>query len=274
MNRTRALTGAVLVAGVLGAVTSAAPPAPPAPAGRGQAPAATPRSVAPTDFTGNWVSVITEDWRFRMVAPPVGDVGSVPVSNEGRMTTQSFDPARDVAAGEQCKAYGAAGIMRMPTRLRISWENDTTLKVETDAGTQVRLFQFGNVPAPAGGPQWQGHSVARWETMAEGQGQPGGGGGRGGAPALSGALRVVTTNLRPAYLQRNGVPYSSRTVLTESFDVVSDNADRWLILTTAVTDPVNLAQPYTTTTHFKKEPDGSKWSPRPCEVSQPIRGRG
>lgn len=269
MNRARALAGAILVAGVLGAVLSAQ--APQAPAGRGQAPPATPRSVAPTDFTGNWVSVITEDWRFRMVAPPVGDVGSVPVSPAGRMAAEAFDPAKDVAAGEQCRAYGAAGIMRMPTRLRISWDNDTTLKVETDAGTQVRLFQFGSVPAPTGGPQWQGHSVARWETMAEGQGQPA---GRGGAAPLSGGLRVTTTNLRPGYLQRNGVPYSGQTVLTESFDVVSDGGDRWLLLTTVVTDPANLAQPYATTTHFKKEPDGSKWSPRPCEVSQPIRGRG
>ena len=31
----------------------------------------------------------------------------------------------------------------MPTRLRITWQDDTTLKIETDAGTQTRLLRFG-----------------------------------------------------------------------------------------------------------------------------------
>jgi len=30
-------------------------------------------------------------------------------------------------------------------------------------------------------------------------------------------------------------------------------------------DPRYLNQPFITTTHFKREPDGSKWSPTPCE---------
>jgi hypothetical protein len=234
----------------------------------------TPRAQAPLDLTGTWVSVITEDWRFRMVTPPKGDFASLPLNDAGQKAGQAWDPAKDIAAGEQCRAYGAPGLMRLPTRLRISWENDTTLKVESDAGTQVRRFHFGT--APSGEPSWQGSSVARWETQPEGQGVApggGGGGGRGGGPALSGGLRVVTTNLRPGYLRRNGAPYSEKTVYTEFFDrVPGPNKESWLIVTSIVDDPTYLNQPYMNSTQFKLEPDASKFSPRPCEVTPPVAG--
>ena len=241
--------------------------------GRGQQPPQapqTPRAAAPIDLTGVWVAAVTEDWRFRMVTPPKGDFASLPLNPEGQRVGNLWDPAKDISAGDQCKAYGAPGLMRLPTRLRVSWENDTTLKVESDAGTQVRRFHFA--AAPAGEPSWQGSSVARWETQPEGQGVApgggGGGGGRGGAgPPLSGALKVVTNNLRAGYLRRNGAPYSAQAVYTEYFDrVPGPNKDSWLIVTSVVDDPTYLNQPYMNSTQFKLEPDASKFSPRPCEV--------
>lgn len=234
-----------------------------------------PQDAAPVDYTGYWVSLITEDWRHRMVTPPLGDTDSLPVSREGQMMADAWDPAADEAASEQCKAYGAAGLMRMPIRVLISWEDDTTLKLETDNGQQTRLFHFDQSAAPAGAPGWQGHSVARWETMREAQGLPAGGGGRGGggAPALSGGIEVVTTNMRPGYLRRNGVPYSAQTVMTEYFDAFSEpDGTTYLVISTTVEDPVYLNQPYITDTHFKKEPDGSKWMPRPCEITPIVEG--
>ncbi|MBI4265313.1 MAG: hypothetical protein HY657_13125, partial [Acidobacteria bacterium] len=150
--------------------------------GRGQQAPATPRAAAPVDLTGTWVSVITEDWRFRMLTPPKGDFASLPLNAEGQRVGNEWDPARDIAAGDQCKAFGAIGLMRMPTRLRISWQDDTTLKIEADNGTQTRLFHFRSaggpvLTAPAGeAPSWQGDSVAHWETQAEGSGVAGGGG--------------------------------------------------------------------------------------------------
>src|SRR5947207_4882713 len=142
--------------------------------GRGQPPA-TPRAGAPVDFTGYWVSIVTEDWRWRMVTPAKGDFASIPTNPAGVAEGQKWDPAKDEAAGEQCKSYGAAAIMRVPTRLHITWDNDTTLKIETDAGQQTRLFHFGEFQPPAGAPTWQGNSVATWEAS--------GGRGRGGPPA-------------------------------------------------------------------------------------------
>ena len=103
--------------------------------GRQGGPPPTPRAGALTDLTGYWVSLVTEDWRYRQFTPPKGDYTSVPINPAGRKIADAWDPAKDEAAGEQCKAYGAAGLMRMPTRVHITWQDDATLKLETDAGT-------------------------------------------------------------------------------------------------------------------------------------------
>ena len=117
-----------------------------APGGRqGGAPAGPPptaRSAAPVDVTGQWVSVVSEDWRWRMVTPPKGDFASIPLNAEGRKVAMAWDLDADNKAGNQCRAYGAAGLLRVPGRIRLSWQDDATLKLETDAGQQTRLFRF------------------------------------------------------------------------------------------------------------------------------------
>ena len=154
--------------------------------GRQGGPPATARSAAPVDLTGQWVSVVTEDWRYRMITAPKGDHPGLPLNAEGNRVANAWDPARDEAAGEQCKAYGAAGVMRAPGRLHVTWESDDSLKLETEAGTQTRLFTFGAVATAAGAPTWQGTSMAQWEVA-------GGGGrrGRGGMPVGDGSARAV-----------------------------------------------------------------------------------
>jgi hypothetical protein len=169
--------------------------------------------------------------------------------------------------------------MRLPVRLHVTWQDDVTLKMEIDNGTQTRLFHFdANSPAPSN-PEWQGFSLARWETAPEGQGLAPAAGGQGGGqnaqrgPGLSGSLRVSTTRLRPGYLRRNGVPYSGNATLTEFLDRTSEpNGDSWLIVTSIVDDPQYLTMPFMLTTHFKREPDGTKFQPRPCELTPPVTG--
>jgi len=244
--------------------------------GQGAAPQAAPnpRAGAPVDLTGYWVSAITEDWRFRMVTPPKGDFEAVPLNAEGTRVGKQWDPQKDIAAGEQCRAFGAAGIMRMPVRLHITWQDDTTLKIEIDNGNQVRLFRFDKSAQAPAQPEWQGFSSADWETVAQGQGLAAG--GRGGAqrPALSGSLKVITTHMKPGYVRRNGAPYSENAVLTEFFDRTQEpNGDSWLILTSLVDDPQYLQLPFMLTSHYKREADGSKFNPRPCEVTMPVVGK-
>src|SRR5438094_8731542 len=106
---------------------------------RGEAPQPpqTPRAMAPIDLTGYWVSIVTEDWRFRMVTPPKGDFASVlPLNGAGRAAADGWDPAKVEAAGDACKSYGVGNIMRVPGRLHITWQDANTLKIETDAGSQ------------------------------------------------------------------------------------------------------------------------------------------
>jgi hypothetical protein len=229
----------------------------------GGAPApSTPRASAPIDLTGYWVAVVNEDWRYRMVTPAKGEYGGIAITKEALQIVNSWDPAADEKAGEQCKSYGAGAVMRLPARLHITWQDDTTLRVDVDAGTQSRLFRFA--PGGPGGSQdpplrdgertWQGDSAAQWER----------GGGRGGPPA-GGSLTVVTKNMRAGYLRKNGVPYSADATVTEYFDLSPSPGGQMLVVTTVVDDRY-LIQPYIVSSHFKKEADGSKWDPTPCSA--------
>ena len=187
-----------------------------------QAPAGTtPRASAPFEPTGYWVAIISEDWRWRMITPAKGDFPSIPMSREGQRVAEAWDPAKDTAAGEQCRAYGAPGLMRGPTRLHITWQDDNTLKLESDYGTQTRLFRFGGTSSAQGARTWQGVSTAEW-IMA--------GGGRGRGAARRGSMKSVTTQLRPGYLRKNGVPYSASTVFTEYWDLHTEaNGDQYIV---------------------------------------------
>jgi hypothetical protein len=233
-----------------------APPVPPGPPG--PPPAAKPS--APIDLTGYWVAFVTEDWRLRMVTPPKGDYQNVPLNPEGRRVGDAWDPAADETAGNQCKSYGAAAIMRVPGRLHLTWQDDNTLQVDTDAGTQTRIFHFGPATAAPGQRTWQGYSSAQWERAAS---------GRGGGPAapVGGSLKVVTTNMRAGYLRKNGVPYSESALLTEYFDVAPlPGGGQALLVTSVVEDSQYLQQPFIVSSQFKKEADSSKWDPTPCTV--------
>lgn len=235
--------------------------------------AATAKSQAPIDLTGTWVALVTEDWLYRMVTPAKGDTASVPVTPAARTAAGNWDPAKDEATGNQCLAYGAAGLMRLPGRLQIDWSDDNTLRVRTDAGNQTRLFQFvGDV---AGAPSLQGFSKASWDGIPRGRGTfgvPTGATGDTSAsgaatPIRPGALKVVTTNLSGGYLRKNGVPYSANTLLTEFYDVIHEpDGTQYLIISTVVEDPANLTQPFRTSTHFKKEANNSKFKPQPCSA--------
>jgi hypothetical protein len=243
---------APLAAQTRGAAQTQTPPAP-----------KTARAEAPTDVTGYWVSLITEDWRWRMVMPARGDYQSVPLTAEAKRVADGWNPAKDEAAGEQCRAYGAAGIMRMPTRLHVTWAGEDTLKVETDAGTQTRLLHFGTWKG-GGRPSWQGDSVATWELPRRAPGDP-----PPATPSKAGTLKVVTTNMRPGYLRQNGLPYSGNAKLTEYWDFHGGrNGEQFLVVSTIVEDPQYLQTPWMTSPNFKREPDGSKWDPSPCRTSR------
>lgn len=235
----------------------AQPPGPPT----GPPPAA--RAGAPVDLTGTWVALVTEDWRYRMAMPPKGDYIGVPLNPEGRKMADAWDPAKDEAAGEQCRAYGAAGILRVPGRLRISWQGDETLLVETDAGTQKRTLVFKGAATGAG--TWQGSSTATWDRPGSPFGFQLGLGITGGV--TGGSLKTVTTQMKPGYLRKNGVPYSAGAVLTEYWDRFDvPGGDALLVVSSELVDPTYLGQPFWTSAHFKRMASGAGWSPSGCSA--------
>ena len=210
--------------------------------GRGAGPGAapqTPRAAAVVDLTGYWVAVVTEDWRYRMVTPAQGDYQGVPLTPAARKIADSWDPATEVASGELCKAYGAPAILRVPGRLHVTWQDDQTLKLDTDAGQQTRLFHFGTWKSPGGPKTLQGDSVAEWE-----------GGGRG---ATDGSMKVTTTNLKGGFLRKNGVPYSENASVTEYYEVVAQpDGSPLLVVTISTTDPEYLRTPFVISSQLKK----------------------
>ena len=241
----------------------------------------TARASAPYDFTGYWVSIVTEMWRYRMLVPDKGDYVKVPLNPAGRKVADAWDPAKDQATGNECKSYGAAAIMQVPGRLHIYWQDDNTLRVDTDSGTQTRLFHFDAAARANEAPTWQGFSVATWggdEPRDRRDGQGGPIQDKTGNLVIAKEqrkdadyLKVVTTNMRSGYLQKNGVPYSGSAILEEYFDTFSDpyTHNTWLAVTAVVTDPQYLIEPQIAHAHFKKIPDSSGWDPTLCRSDEP-----
>jgi hypothetical protein len=218
--------------------------------GRG-GPPPEPKAAAPIDLTGYWVSVVTEDWRYRMVMPAPGDYQGVPMTPAAIKVADTWDPAKEEP--DQCKSYGAPAILRVPERLHITWQDDKTLRMDTDAGKQTRVFHFGDWKAPGAEPTLQGDSVAQWEIQRA-NGQP-----------VNGTLKVATSHLKAGYLRKNGVPYSENTALTEYFDLVKErNGDVLLVATIVVTDPMYLREPFIISSHFKKQASDAGWNPTAC----------
>jgi hypothetical protein len=228
--------------------------------GRGNAAAAanrTPKERAPIDLTGQWIPVITEDWRYRMVTPTKGDYQGVPMNPEARKVADAWNPEADQSAGLACKSYGAPALLRVPGRFRFTWQDDKTLKMDADTGTQTRVFRFDPPAGKKAAASWQGDSVAAWEQLAAGF--------QGAAAPPGGWLKVTTTNLKSGYLRKNGVPYSENTKMTEYFDIgTMPNGERLLVVTAMIEDPKYLTQPFIISTHFKKQADESGWEPTPC----------
>jgi len=219
------------------------------------------REAALFDPTGYWVSVVSEEWRWRMLRPPKGDYSSIPLNAEGRRVADRWDPTTQ-SDNDRCLQYGAAGGMRIPGRLHIEWDDANTLRIDFDAGMQTRMLQFNAEPASRPRSP-QGDSHGRWHKQLQSRGLAFGAAVPGGP---GGTLIAETDNLTGGYLRSNGVPYSENTTVTEYINRFSHrNGNSWLLVTSVVEDPVFLTEPFVVSTHFRQEPDDSKWMPVPCE---------
>ena len=202
-----------------------------------------------------------------MVTPAKDDFAGIPFTPEGHRAGNEWDPAKDEASGDTCKAYGPAALMRLPGRVHITWQDDSTLKIETDTGMQTRLLKFG-ATAPADlAPSRQGFSAAQWEQPEHGMAKPQFGFGATRVGNQGRALEVTTTHLLPGYLRKNGFPVSGNAMVKEDFDLFTERSGQpWFVVTTIVQDPLYLQEPFVTSSNFKKQADGYHWNPRPCSA--------
>lgn len=231
------------------------------------------RDQAPYDLSGYWVSLITQNWRLRMVVKGPGDYIGVPINAAAYKAANAWTPAAAEAAAKDCAAYGGAIIMWLPERLHISWLDANDLRVDTDAGMQTRLLHFVSARAGAGGggqtaappqpptdiaPSRQGYSVARWVLPAPGEVNRAG----------QGSIQVTTDHMLPGLFTKNGIPYDGDTKKTEWWDLRKEGSgEQWLQISTTVVDPHYLTRPYVYDPIFQKEADSSKWDPTPCSLT-------
>jgi len=222
------------------------------------------RQQAAFDATGYWVSLVTQNWRYRMVLPAHGDYAGIPINSRAEQFADAWNAASDVAAGKQCEVYGAPNLMQIPERLHIGWQDDDTLRVDTDAGMQRRLLHFGD-DAAAAAPSLQGYSVAQWQlfNLANSFGAP----DDPAAGPRHGSLVVTTDHLLPGLLRKNGVPYGAGTKMSEYWQLRTLDPDQWLTISTSVKDPEYLIGPYVYDSIFQREADGSQYDPSPCSLT-------
>ena len=210
------------------------------------------RASAPIDLTGYWVAVVNEDWRYRMVTPAKGDYGGVR-SRRKRCRSSTTGIRPQTRRREECKSWcrrghAAAGSASHHLAGRHHTEG------RGGRGHANASLSIPGRPAAAGTPTWQGDSTAQWER----------GGGRG-APPVGGSLTVVTRNMRPGYLRKNGVPARERdrhgafrpVAISWWPDARRHHGGRRSAVSTAATHR-QLA--------FQRKADGSKWDPTPCSA--------
>ncbi len=232
------------------------------------------RSRAPVDLTGYWVAVVTEDWRYRMMTPDKGDFTGVPLNAAGRAVMAKWDPARDEAGGEACRAYGAAAIMRAPDAAAYhlaGWQHPEGRHGRRRADAAVPFHGHGSA---GGGTELAGifgsavgrHATARWLRRCHRPPPDHRRRARHRRPDPGWVPAGHDDAVATGYLRKNGVPYGAGTTVEEYFDSFREpNGDVWLVVTGIVTDPEYLDQNFITSSQFRKT-DASRWTPTPCQA--------
>ena len=225
------------------------------------------REAAPVDLTGYWVSPSWRTgagaWSRRSKAMP----RACPSTPQARPSSTPGIPAKDEAAGDECKAYGAPGLMRVPGRLRIRWQDDDTLE---DRSRRRRADALAALRRGAARTASRRAGKATRGPVGASDGAPGTGRRAGSAWRRGGPRRAERSRWRRrsccrATCGRMAFRTASETTCTEYFDRFTEpDGTEWFTVTTIVTDPVYLGVPFVTTTDFRKERDGASWDPRPC----------
>jgi len=208
--------------------------------------------LAQTDFSGEWVTRVHEDYPERIPGPELGDYLGLPINAAARLKADSWDASIQTLPEWQCRPHSADYIWRGPSTFRISKEVDPVTR-ETIAfhaewlrSVDRPIYMDGRPHPPEWAAHtWAGFSTGKWEGKM---------------------LTVTTTHMKEGYMRRNGVARSDRATMVEHWMRHGDI----LTVMTIVTDPVYLTEPLVRTTDFALEPT-QQIPPYPCEMVQEVK---
>jgi hypothetical protein len=204
-------------------------------------------AFAQRDISGEWAPRFHEDQPERIPGPEIGDYLGLPINDAARLRGDSWDASLLTLPEHQCKPHPSDYGIRGPANLRVWKEIDTPtqqlLAYHTHISWQApeRTIWMDGRPHPPDyvAYTWQGFSTGKWEGDM---------------------LTITTDHLKMGWIRRNGIPRSSKAVITEHWI----RHDNYLTVATIVNDPLYLTEPFIRTTDFVFDPD-QQIAPYPCE---------
>ena len=212
-----------------------------------------PPLAAEADLSGFWGPRVHEDHKYRWEGPEHGEYDGLPLTAEAYAIADAWDPMEYYRPENQCSPMGITMILRIPGNVHISYEDENTLRIDSEIFGMTRRVYLDARPREDGPLTWGGHSLGEWEADT---------------------LKVVTTHMLPGTghggLRRNGVPTSADMVMTEYFL----RHDDYLSTIQIVDDPQYLLEPLIRSVTFRQLPDVAELGPWDCEVIEWPDGLG
>jgi hypothetical protein len=212
--------------------------------------------LAQVDLSGNWGTVLQEDFPERIPGPELGDYLGLPINDANRLRADSWSGSRLTMPEQQCRVHVSPYIFRGPTNLRIWEEKDPetqnllAVHVYSQTYEQNMVIWMDGRPHP---PEyalhtWMGFSTGKWEGDM---------------------LSVFTTHIKTGWIRRNGLVESDHATLTQHY-IRHGNL---LTHVSIVTDPAYLSEPLIKTQEFQLNPYyNGNWL-YPCESVEEVVGR-
>ena len=214
--------------------------------------------AAQIDLAGEWGARAThEDQVHRIPGAELGDFAGFPLNEAGKLKAESWDASILSQPEQQARPHPAQYSMRGPgPNFRMNKVTDP-LTNQLIAYTITGLF--GNAdrtiwmdgrshPSPNFEHTWDGFSTGEWVN--------------------GNALKVTTTHMKAAFINRNGPPSSPLSTMTEFFF----RHDLHLVLVTIIDDPVYLEEPFVRTSNFVWSPTNNPAPLIPFEIVDEVAG--
>lgn len=178
---------------------------------------------------------------FTPSGPPIGDYQFLPLTDDGRMRAESWNPGIQSQMERQCMPHSAVWVPFGPTPLEIIDNGDhLVFRMQSNEVHRIIWMDGREHPPPYALHTWTGFSTAEWQGNT---------------------LKITTTHTKEGFLRRNGVPNSERATITEYLT----RHDSFLTDVVVVEDPVYLQGPLVRHQTYRPLSDDTELLPYPCE---------